>query len=341
MPVQGKPRIRPTRWSDRVALAFALLISTTGVAGVAEAADVTCGSVIVADVTLKHDVGPCPSGGINVVAQGITVDLDGHRIFGTTDSGDGVGISVLSSTGVTVKNGTVSNFDGGVLISKGSQNKVTKIKAVANVGLADVTTFGDGFVISGSSFNQLLANEARQNGPFSGISVISGSGGSIGNKISKNIVQDNDVASNVDENNDVGIRLEASTRETTLKQNVISFSGLDGISIFRTSKHNVLTENTVKANGFHDKAHRKGDGIRIFGADGPDENVLTSNAITNNAANGIVLSVDATGNTVQKTKASRNGFASPGSFDLTDLNPGCDQNTWLRNKGTRSLACVQ
>ena len=103
----------------------------------------------------------------------------------------------------------------------------------------------------------------------------------------------------------------------------------------------MLTSNTVKGNGFHDKGHRKGDGIRVFGRVGPDENVLRENIAQDNAANGVILSDGASSNTIQKNKASRNGFAQPGSFDLADENMGCDQNSWIRNVfATRSNACI-
>lgn len=301
---------------------------------------VECGTTLTTDTTLRQDIGPCPANGLTVTADNVTVDLGGHRIFGTGSPGDGVGIEILNARGVRVQNGTISNFDAGVLISHGDSNQVTNIKAIANVGLAGTTDFGDGILINSSPSNLVKGNEIRSNGPFSGISVIGA--GSFGNKISKNTVQNNDVALNDVENNDVGIRLEAGTETTTLKRNVVSFSGLDGIAIFQNSTGNVLLENTVKFNGFHDKTHRQGDGIRVFGRAGPDNNLLKANITQDNAANGLILSVEATSNVIQKNKASRNGFGDPGSFDLADQNSGCDQNTWLDNIfGSRSQDCVR
>ena len=330
-------RARHTR---RFALCALVVGAAACVVPAARGAAIQCGANITTSTTLKADVGPCPSDGLIVTADNVKLDLGGHRVFGSTAVGDGVGITVQSSHGVLVTHGTISNFDAGALISQGSGNSITNIDAVANVGLSGTTDFGDGILISSSTSNVIKENNVRSNGPFSGISVIGA--GSFGNKISKNTVQDNDVASNATENNDVGIRLEAGTGTTTLKRNVVSFSGLDGIAIFQNSTGNVLIENTVKFNGFHDKAHRRGDGIRVFGQPGPDNNLLKANIAQDNAANGIILSVGATSNVVQKNKATRNGFTEAASFDLADLNGGCDQNSWLQNIfATRSQNCVQ
>jgi parallel beta-helix repeat protein len=327
------------RTTGRVVLSLLAAAAAVVVSPIARGAALPCGATITKDTALKQDIGPCSAGGVTVKSN-VTLDLRGHRIFGTPSSGDGVGVVLAAANGAEVINGTVSGFDAGVMIVQGGSNVVKGVKAIANVGAAGVTTFGDGILIDRSASNIINGNEVRSNGPFSGISVIGA--GSVGNKIAKNAVQNNDVASNATENNDVGIRLEANTQQTTLKGNVISFSGLDGIAIFQTSKRNVLISNTVKANGFHDKPHRAGDGIRVFGAAGPDDNVLKTNIARDNAANGIVLSVGATSNLIQRNKASRNGFDEPGSFDLVDLNGGCDQNTWVKNIfATRSQNCVQ
>lgn len=57
-------------------------------------------------------------------ADGVTLDPNGHRVFGTEALGDGAGILVQGRTGVTVTNGTVSLFDAGVAILGGSGNRV-------------------------------------------------------------------------------------------------------------------------------------------------------------------------------------------------------------------------
>jgi parallel beta-helix repeat protein len=341
MSSQGTVSRRPSRGRTAAQAVLGVLLVTLAAAAVpsARAAQLPCGSVITKNTTLKQDIGPCQLGGVTVTGNS-TLDLGGHRIFGATETGDGIGIRLVNATGATVTNGTVSGFDAGIVIVQGGSNQIRGIKAIANVGQAGVTDFGDGILIDRSPSNVINGNEIRSNGPFSGISVIGS--GSVGNKIAKNTVQNNDVPSNATENNDVGIRLEAGTEQTTLKSNVVTFSGLDGVAIFQNSRRNVLISNTAKGNGFHDKTHRRGDGIRVFGVPGPDENVLRTNLVQDNAANGIALANGASANLLQRNKASRNGFAVPGSFDLADENVGCDQNSWVKNVfGSRSAACIQ
>ena len=333
----GRPG-RPGRPRPSVLVGGLVAVVAALLAAPARGVSLPCGATIRSSVTLSASVGPCSDGGLVVTTNDVKIDLNGHRIFGSPSAGDGVGVRLDGVTGVTLKNGTVTSFDAGIVIAGGSANKVTKIKAIANVGAAGGETFGDGILINGSRSNIIRSNELRANGPFSGISVIND--GSVGNKISKNTIQDNDVPSD-GVNNDVGVRLEADTRETTLKENVISFSGLDGISIFQGSRSNTVVRNTVKFNGFHQNAHRKGDGIRVFGDAAAEQNVIKSNTIVDNAAFGLILSLNATSNTVQGNKASRNGFHAPGTFDLADENDNCDANVWLENKGSRNRPCIQ
>ncbi|HVL98011.1 MAG TPA: carboxypeptidase regulatory-like domain-containing protein, partial [Egibacteraceae bacterium] len=73
-----------------------------------------CGDVITEDTTLEADLGPCPDNGLIVGADNVTLDLGGHTIFGTDAVGDGAGVLIDNRTGVTVRNGTIRGFDGGV-----------------------------------------------------------------------------------------------------------------------------------------------------------------------------------------------------------------------------------
>ena len=333
----GTSRRRAVAQSAAVVL---LLAAAAAVVPGARGAALQCGATITSDTKLTADVGPCASGGLIVRGSGVTLDLNGHRVFGSVTPGDGIGILLVDATGSAVVRGTVSNFDGGISILRGGGNRIESVRAVANIGQEGVTAFGDGIVVNSSSTNVIAGNEVRSNGPFSGISVIGD--GSSGNKISKNVVQDNDIPSNDDEQNDVGVRLEPGTTFTTVKDNTISFNGLDGIAIFQSSVNNVLLDNTVKSNGFHDETHRKGDGIRVFGVTGPDNNTLRRNVALDNAGHGIVLSLGATANLVQRNKASRNGVLEPAAVDLADQNTGCDANTWLRNVfQTANQGCIQ
>jgi hypothetical protein len=83
-----------------------------------------CGSVVQTSVTLDHDILHCPVDGLIVGASGITIDLNGHKITGTTGDGSGnlsdcdCGINDQGGFDrVTVRPGEIDNFDSGVVFS--------------------------------------------------------------------------------------------------------------------------------------------------------------------------------------------------------------------------------
>src|SRR4051812_20471300 len=96
--------------------------------GHAQASALSCGATITADTKLDSDLVNCPSDGLFIGADNITLDLNGHTI-----GGDGVpagscldegicdlGISNESGhAGVTIKGGAVRDFDIGVAVSGG------------------------------------------------------------------------------------------------------------------------------------------------------------------------------------------------------------------------------
>ncbi|MGH9277515.1 MAG: right-handed parallel beta-helix repeat-containing protein, partial [Acidimicrobiales bacterium] len=120
-------------------------------------------------------VGPCANNGIIIGAENIMLDLKGFTVSGTVNSGDSAGLLMQGKSRVTVKNGRVTQFDGGVVIQNGGNNLVTNVVAEDNVGAsqghppAPSTLYGDGIAIEGSSNNTVRFNTARRNGPYSGI----------------------------------------------------------------------------------------------------------------------------------------------------------------------------
>lgn len=316
----GRPTIRRL-----TALTTALTVAILGLAAPAAASHVSCGDVITTDTTLDSDVGPCTSDGLIIEADGITLDLNGHRIFGLEDlPGEGVGVRIVGRTGVHVTNGVISDFDAGVALLDGAnQNKVSGITARDNVGTA-FGDFGDGIAISQSHDNLILKNTVVRNGPFDGIGMFNGSSG---NTINQNFVADNDIASSPTVNQDDGIRMEPNTTNNTVVNNTVLRNGLDGIAVFFQSTGNVIENNTVRDNGFHDKLHRKGDGIRVF-SEG-NNTLIKSNSVFDNAANGI--RVDSLNNDILDNKTGGNGVEIENAFDLHDSNENCDNNTWSNN----------
>jgi len=349
------------------AVAAVTVLMTLGLAGTAAAGPPGCGTTITTSTTLTANIGPCNQGGLVIGADNITLDLGGKTIQGKPRAGDGFGILVAGHTGVTIRNGIVRDFDAGVVIRGGGANTVTQMTVRDNIGTTSFSNSksgrGDGITINGSSDNDIVNNTVLHNGPFGGITILAALDGS--NISANNVIQGNNVVGNDvphdGVNEDDGIRIEGpNSPRTQIIGNTIRDSGLDGISIFADqgtgfkNSHTVIRDNLVEGNGFHDKGHRKGDGIVLFGSPtnpavgGADFSTVTLNRILGNAASGI--RVASKNNTLTLNYAHGNA-AWPGLtnvFDLRDQNgegtnpdPDCDNNTWSANDyGTRNLACI-
>ena len=325
----------------------ALLLSVGAVASAVAAPGSGCGMVITASTTLTADIGPCRRGGIVIAADNIDVDLGGHTISGRAGSGDGVGILFEGVTGSRVLHGAVRGFDAGVAIVGGSTNTVWSLTIRDNIGslTGSRPAYGDGVVIRSSSNNWVTRSSIFNNGPYGGVSVIAdATTSSDNNVIDRNKIVDNDVA-RASANEDTGIRVEGpNATGTTIMDNTILGSGLDGIALLsdeatvNPNYSTYITRNVVQGNGFHGMGHRKGDGILVLGG---SDAIVSDNEANGNAANGIrlgsvsstVLFNTATGN------AAYPGVA--GAYDLNDENPACADNAWENSLfETSNQACV-
>lgn len=309
-------------------VAFALPLRARG-------AGLACGTRVDTSVTLRNDLGPCSAGGLVITADGVTVDLNGHRIFGSTSVGDQAGVVFDRTVRSTVKNGTITGFDAGVVIDGGSQNAVKRIKAFANVGGPEL---GDGIIVMGSDANLIKKNDVFANGPLSGISVFaprtdpsdltSSRRPSSGNKIVKNNVHDNNIVFGTNDMADAGIRLEAATSRTSVKRNRIAYNGIDGVVIFGESNENIVSGNRIARNGHHDRPHRLGDGVRIFGSSRRGDNMVAENVVKRNAGDGVAVGSGGFGNVIKRNEARGNGGAG-----FSGPSASCLANRWLRNTG--------
>ena len=331
-----------------------------GPVGGAGAATVACGQTITQSTVLDADVGPCPNNrghGIVIGADNITLDLNGHTVRGTSNLiNDGAGVYLLGRTGVTVKNGTIRDFDCGVAIEGGSGNTVTGIRAQDNIGAVGASQCGEGVAILSSQNNRVVSNQIVHNGPFGGVGIYTRvdaehtratSGVSRGNVVDSNQITNNDLPRSAQINDSDGVRIETLSVFNVVTNNSITGSGLDGISMFSFAPDNTAMYNTIQNNGFLNPFRRRGDGIRVFG--GADRTTLVGNRITGNAANGIIFHgvfdtpsgprPPATNSTATNNFVVGNAVLPPIEqsqlggpvFDLNDGNPNCDNNTWRGN----------
>jgi parallel beta-helix repeat protein len=255
--------------------ALALLAGTgTVIAGAAPAAasPVGCGMVVTQSITLTHNLGPCPGDGLDVVASGVVVNLNGFTIIGsdtTNTSGAAedqqIGVHLLNVQGVIVTGpGAITKFDAGVGIDGGSGNLVKDLNVhdnVAHVILTgdnnggdpdlDACDFGDGITTDNSSANTISNNTVTRNGPFSGISLVDNSDNNVvtGNAVFNNTVPNDiglvpgnpgpcgpfgaSITGPGREHQDTGIRMEGpGANGNMVVANRVTDNMLSGIAVF-------------------------------------------------------------------------------------------------------------
>jgi len=289
-----------------------------GVALPAAAAPVTCGQTITVSTVLDGNVGPCATG-VTIGADNITLDLNGFTISGTPAAGDGPGVNLVGRTGVTVKGGTVTQFDAGVAITGGSGNTVMSMTVLNNRG-STVSDFGDGIAMFQSNANHIINNEVRNNGPYDGIGMVT----SNFNVVDSNKIYDN----NQSATNTAGIRVEnigqTPSNDNTLTNNQVVNSGTFGIEVFAGGSRNLIKGNQVVGNAL--------DGITVFA--GGHDNVIQENLVRSNRANGIFLRAAAGAFPAPaNNQILRNASFGNVQSDLRDGQPTCGTNQWHGNQG--------
>ena len=193
-------RLRETRAVTGLALAaIATICGAVALGGdEAEAGSLSCGDTINTDVTLHADLVNCPSNGLVIGADGVTLDLNGHAIEGDgaaapdcdikTEFCD-LGVVTQGHDGVRIKRGEISGFINAVVVFGGRGVRVHHITALdslfagiaagaRNVRLrenkvrrAGLTTDQAGMVVFGSEGARVLANRVRNSGDI-GIAVL-------------------------------------------------------------------------------------------------------------------------------------------------------------------------
>jgi uncharacterized repeat protein (TIGR01451 family) len=325
-----------------------------------------CGQVVTENTVLRRDVGPCRGNGLIIGADGITLDLGGHRVFGFPGPsdpdcstlppdalcGNEAGIRLPRRSNVRIQNGTVSDFDAGIAIFGGGSNTVTNMMVRDNIGPANPfdALLGDGILVLGSTNNRIINNTITHNGIFDGIGVLEAAA-------DDNTIQGNTIEDTVGEGaSGQGIVVNAfdgsfdggTISATRIFGNVIRRNGFHGIS----NVNGVLSRiesNTVTNNGL---ANGPGNGIGV--QLGPDiknlstEVLVQNNEVHGNGRDGINIRRFATGNVIVSNNAADNAVADTSGdpfsdleldgraydepyVDLRDGNLACAGNVWTAN----------
>ena len=177
-----------------------------------------CGSVVVDDLTLDHDLA-CAGSGLIAGADGISLNLNGHVISG---AGSGDGIAIVGRTDVTVKGGRIQNFTAGVRVTLSSDVQIKNTTIADNTDGIDCAA-----ECTGSTFK---ANEFRNN-RARGIML-------------RGLTRDNVVKDNVLDGNRVGVLLFGAV-DTVVKDNILSSSVVANIRVNVLATGNTIRDNTA------------------------------------------------------------------------------------------------
>jgi parallel beta-helix repeat protein len=224
------------RWAKLALLGGLLAIAAVSLAATSPSSRqavrhtlLACGDTVTTSVTLTSDLDCVATNGLNVGANGITIDLNGHTIHG---DGTHDGIHNSGHTGVTIKNGTISQSSIGVELTGGANSNT-----VQNVGINNNVSAG--IFVNFSDSDQLTGNSAFLNGS-TGIIVQDGSGTQLtGNWVEANGANGIDVVNNRGfvasgntalNNHDAGIEVEV-TSIGHLSKNVANGNGGNGIYV--------------------------------------------------------------------------------------------------------------
>jgi parallel beta-helix repeat protein len=264
----------------------------------AQASDLSCGETITADTTLHHDLVNCPTNGIVVGADNVTLDLNGHTIDGVggpvpnpTFGAPHTGVQLVNHDGITVKDGSIRQFPAGGL-------EVTGARDIRLLGLA-TSQNGDLGIIVGAAVRVLIRDcsvDRSTGGPTGGAGLLltnsSGPGiehdGGVrharvvdssfrhnGDGIRSLDTKDSVIKGNLlSDNRDAGIAWTSSSRDRLMRNRIVR----NGTGIIVNGDHNVIARNRV--------SHSRREGVGIGSGRG---NLLARNVIAG-AARGIRLS---------------------------------------------------
>ena len=114
------------RWAGWTALLMLCMgLLSAGTRAYAAPPPVECGTVVTQNIKLLADVGPCSGDGLIVAVNGVSINLNGHKIFATQRLN--VGIRLENVSNVSVVGGTLEGFDTGVLIVGGLADTVANM----------------------------------------------------------------------------------------------------------------------------------------------------------------------------------------------------------------------
>jgi Right handed beta helix region len=232
-------------------------------------------------------------------------------ITGNVIQGNTIGINLNGSSPVVDHNcirdnnraGSASGT--GIYSDQGLANAVISANAFVGNDAAAITLIGDGL----GSVNNVRVEKNTSNADGDMISLEGVTGSTITKNTSTGAVGS-------------AIYIEFTNSGLTIEKNTLKAGEEAGI-VFAAGGSNAnltVSKNTVSGNATYGIAAGNG-GLVV--------SVLKENSVSSNAAGGLVLDVNNTGNLIEKNKMQSNG-----GYDCVDL---AGSNTWKKNKGKTSF----
>ena len=141
----------------------------------AQAANVSCGDTITTDTQLHQDLVNCPNVGILIGGDHVTLDLNGHTIDGdgSPDSGCDpntdfcdIGVAFEGRRGVTVKHGSVRDFEAGVVTFEARHARLLRVSTQRNHLSGFALASSDRILVRNSSGDRTTDPEGNGLGIF-------------------------------------------------------------------------------------------------------------------------------------------------------------------------------
>ncbi|MGA8046498.1 MAG: right-handed parallel beta-helix repeat-containing protein [Dermatophilaceae bacterium] len=303
------------------------------------ATTVSCGMTVTQSIRLLNDLTDCGGDALVVGAGGITIDLDGHVLDGT---GLGAGVRNPGFDGVAVTNGSIQEFDHGVLVVNADRVIVSSLRLTATqesgvtfqgggsgsavrssvfiegyngVWLTDAA---DGVVVRDNTLAGLGGSGVRidlgaARATVSGNSVTGASGAAILLEgATDNLVETNDLSTNPG----AGVALDLAANANLVRLNTITGSGSAGISV-TGSDANSLLGNVVSGSGSDaislDSANLtvistndirfNSGGVSLTSS---SDNTLVANSVIGNSGSGISVESESFRNVIRANVVSSN-----------------------------------
>jgi CSLREA domain-containing protein len=217
---------------------------------------VVCGMTVTTSIVVRNNLVDCEWDALRIGADNITIDLDGHTI-----DGKGIAAAIRNDgfDNVTVKNGTLTDFDYGVMLNPGTRANIVEDLDIQNNQEAGVAL---GAVPHPTSPTLPYPDPAPP---------------SFQSNVIGNIVRDNRIDANA-----VGVWVTNKTTDTTVLRNTLASNAEEGVWLERSSNTSVQ---------LNDVSGSSGHAVLLQGANG---NTILENDLSENGG-GVLLGLTDTG----------------------------------------------